>query len=88
MKRNYTEQRFEMNRNTTVIIKTKQKARDHFEHKVLLQQVRVTDEPLNLQTQGDVVDLIESIDLEDDQISMLNDDNQTILPAPRPGKNA
>lgn len=78
MRRKLTQQEFELNSNTVVIIKTKQKGADLYESKVALVHQTVSEKPLVLRTHDDIVELVKNIPLEDDQQSFF-DDNQTTI---------
>lgn len=71
MRSDYIERRFKMNRETTVIIKSR-KAKDA---EIYTNSITVTTEtadikPLQLQTRAEIEDMIRGIELEDDQSSL------------------
>lgn len=69
MKRTKSVQEYQMNRDTTVAIKTKQ-AGDEYTHKIVLTHTVTGRKPLTPATQEEVADLIQNIDLEDDQTEL------------------
>jgi hypothetical protein len=69
MRKTKSEQVFEMNRNTSIAIKSKKKGED-YTHKIVLTHTIVSRSPLVPTRQEEVIDLIGGIDLEEDQTEL------------------
>jgi hypothetical protein len=71
MKSEYIERRYKMNKETTVVVKSrKEKDADIYKNSVTVTTESTSLEPLKIGTRSEIEAAIKEIDLEDDQIAL------------------